>query len=435
MQDFWWRSLWSLLPVAVLCLVVRSLAGDHIAWMVFVLWLLFLLVSHLRHLQHLLAWLKNPDLAALPDASGVWEDTFVELYQELRRHSRSQTQLTTALERLQQAAGALPDGVVVLNSADQIEWCNSKAENQLGLNLVQDEGQPIAYLVRQSEFATYLEDFNHGEPIKLKTPRNPNISLELQLVPFGEFQKLLICRDITHLEKIENMRRDFIADVSHELRTPLTVVVGFLETLKDIEGAVPDDLRHYFDLMEIQASRMRTLVEDLLTLSQLESSTHLSQEQEVEMQGMLTALINDAQGLSNGKHRISLGKVDSEWTAYGSLEELRSAFGNLVSNAIRYTPENGEIVISWQRKGDQGIFSVKDSGIGIEPQHISRLTERFYRVDRSRSRETGGTGLGLSIVKHILTRHQAKLEIQSEFGKGSIFSAALPAARVHKLNK
>lgn len=399
---------------------------------VLALWILFLLAHNLIHTRNLMRWLKNPSLESLPSASGVWEDVFAELYQELRRHSRSKTQLTTALERLQQAASALPDGVVVLNAADQIEWCNNKAERQLGLNLAQDEGQPIAYLVRQSEFASYLEDFNYGEPIKLRTSRNPDVSLALQLVPFGEYQKLLICRDITHLEKIETMRRDFIADVSHELKTPLTVILGFLETLGDIEGAVPESLSHYFDLMETQAGRMRTLVEDLLTLSQLESSSKLAQEQEIEMSGMLNALLSEAQGLSAGKHRIALGEMQTGLGLYGSVEELRSALSNLVSNAIRYTPEHGEIWIHWQQKGEEGAFSVQDSGIGIEPEHIPRLTERFYRVDRSRSRETGGTGLGLSIVKHILTRHQAHLEIQSEISKGSTFSAVFPAERVRK---
>jgi two-component system phosphate regulon sensor histidine kinase PhoR len=433
LQDFWWRSLWSLLPVGLLCLILWPLVGSKIALLVFVLWLLLLLVTHLRHLRHLMRWLKSPSLESLPNASGVWEDAFAELYQELRRYNRSKTQLITALDRLQQAAGALPDGLVVLNGADQIEWCNSKAEQQLGLSLVKDEGHPIAFLIRQSEFASYLEDFNCSQPIRLRASRTPDISLELQLVPFGEYQKLLLCRDITHLEKIETMRRDFIADVSHELKTPLTVILGFLETLKDIEGAVPEGLTHYFDLMETQAGRMRTLVEDLLTLSQLESSSKLAQEQEIEMGGVLKSLLSEAQGLSAGKHRIALGEVEAGLNLYGSAEELRSAFSNLVSNAIRYTPEQGEIWMHWQLKGEEATFCVQDSGLGIEPQHISRLTERFYRVDRSRSRDTGGTGLGLSIVKHILTRHHASLVIQSKLGVGSSFSAVFPAERVRKV--
>ena len=357
---------------------------------------------------------------------------FASLYQELRRHSRNETQLILALEHLQQAAGALPDGVVVLNETDQIEWCNPIAERQLDLNLAQDTGQPISYLLRQSEFSTYLNARSYSEPLTLKALRNPDTTLELQLVPFGSNQKLLICRDITHLEKIETMRRDFVANVSHELRTPLTVVGGFLETLKDIEGAVPVNLRHYFDLMEEQTGRMRNLVEDLLTLSQLESSQNLLHESDIDIPSLIATVQKEAGNLSAGRHHITIEHVDAGLKLHGNADELHSAFGNLVNNAIRYTPDGGEIRLNWRLRDREAVFSVQDTGIGIEPQHLTRLTERFYRVDRSRSRETGGTGLGLSIVKHILTRHQAKLEITSEFGKGSTFSAVFSPGRVVK---
>jgi two-component system phosphate regulon sensor histidine kinase PhoR len=326
----------------------------------------------------------------------------------------------------------LPDGVVLLDGSDKIEWCNTTAENQLGLALKQDHGQPISYLVRHTDFITYLRDQDYSEPIKLKSWRNPEVTLEIQLVPFGANQKLLICRDITQLEKLEHMRRDFIANVSHELRTPLTVVGGFLETLMDMDGKMPKEIRNYFNLMQEQTARMRHLVEDLLTLSQLENSQTVPQDMEIDVEALLASVMNEARSLSNGRHRLSLD-MDPGLCLTGAMEELHSAFGNLVSNAVRYTPENGEITLSWKLRGQEGVFSVRDTGIGIEQQHIDRLTERFYRVDRSRSRETGGTGLGLSIVKHILTRHQARLEIQSEPGKGSTFSAVFPKARlVHK---
>ena len=431
MQDFWWRTTWPLLPATILCLILWPTAGAVTALLTFCLSLCALLTLHLFNLRKLLIWLKKPDLNNIPEGNGVWDDTFANLYQELRQHSRSETQLMTALERLQQAAGALPDGVVVLNETDQIAWCNPTAERQLGLNLTQDAGQPISYLVRQTEFSAYLSAQNYSEPLALKSARNPDISLELQLVPFGENQKLLICRDITHLEKIETMRRDFVANVSHELRTPLTVVGGFLETLNDIEGAVPENLRHYFDLMQDQTGRMRNLVEDLLTLSQLESSQSLPQETTIDIQALLATVQAEGQNLSAGRRQqVLIEYIDSSVNLRGNQDELHSAFGNLVNNAIRYTPEGGEIRLRWQLCDKDAVFSVQDTGIGIEPQHIARLTERFYRVDRSRSRETGGTGLGLSIVKHILTRHQARLEIQSEFGKGSTFSAVFPAERV-----
>lgn len=242
---------------------------------------------------------------------------------------------------------------------------------------------------------------------------------------------------MTQLEKVDVMRRDFIANVSHELRTPLTVVGGFLETLSDMEGAVPENLKHYFTMMQEQTGRMRRIIEDLLTLSTIESNTGSPNNCEIEMRSLLQIILNDATGLSQGlnktKHTIHLD-ADPTLNLSGALEELRSAFSNLVSNAIRYTPESdthgrGEISISWGLRDGQPVFSVSDTGIGIEQKHIDRLTERFYRVDRSRSRETGGTGLGLSIVKHILIRHQAKLEISSEIGVGSTFSAVFPKAR------
>jgi len=428
-QDFRWRLLWLAVPTVLLCLMLWPLSASEAALVLLVLAVSAYLARHLYWLGKLQTWLKNPELATIPVGAGVWEDVFAALFQELRRQTRSQTQLSSALERFQRAASALPDGVVLLNDASQIEWCNPPAELQLGLNLAQDAGQPIGYLVRQIEFITYLQAHNYQEPLKLKSLRNPDIILEIQLVPFGDNQKLLLCRDISPLEKLDTMRRDFIANVSHELRTPLTVVGGFLETLQDMDGGVPQGTRHYFELMQEQTLRMRRLVEDLLTLSQLESSQNVLQENEIDVPSLLHMAMAEAQSLSAGRHRISL-QAEASLHLKGATEELHSAFGNLASNAIRYTPEGGDIRMVWQARGAEAVFSVSDSGIGIEPEHISRLTERFYRVDRSRSRATGGTGLGLSIVKHILTRHQAKLEIQSEAGKGSTFSAVFPAARL-----
>lgn len=432
MQDIRWRALWLGIPLVFICLILWAAFSAVTALLFFSIAVLAYLVSHLYWLHKLLTWFKKPELSSMPLGRGIWEDVFAAIYHEQRRHSRSQTQLSSVLDRFRHAASALPDGVVLLNGSDQIEWCNPTAERQLGLQLSHDAGQPLAYLVRHTDFTRYLQEQDYSEPIKLKSWRNPEITLEIQLVPFGTNQKLLICRDISQLEKLEHMRRDFIANVSHELRTPLTVVGGFLESLSDMEGAVPDNMRNYFDLMQEQTSRMRHLVEDLLALSQLESSVNLPQDIEVEVAPLLNRIVQEAQSLSNGRHQISLD-ADPSLCLTGAAQELHSAFGNLVSNAVRYTPDGGSIRISWKPRGQDAVFSVQDSGIGIEKQHIDRLTERFYRVDRSRSRETGGTGLGLSIVKHILARHQALLEIQSEPGKGSTFSVVFPKARiVHK---
>ena len=318
---------------------------------------------------------------------------------------------------------------MLLDDDNKIEWCNKPAEHQLGLSLKQDLNQPIVYLLRNTEFIQYLKHHVDIEPIKLKSWIESDVTLEIQLVAFGSNQKLLVSRDISQVEKLEHMRRDFIANVSHELRTPLTVVGGFLETLSDMDGAVPDGLKSYFGMMEDQTSRMRLLIEDLLALSQLESGATSPDEAELDVPALLNTILNESKSLSNGRHTITL-EADQTLALLGSNQELHSAFGNLVSNAIRYTPDGGSIAMKWEEINQQAVFSVTDTGLGIEQQHIDRLTERFYRVDRSRSRETGGTGLGLSIVKHILSRHQGRLEITSEFGKGSTFKAVFPKSRI-----
>ena len=333
------------------------------------------------------------------------------------------------IDRFRRAAEAIPDGVIVLDENHAIEWANPRACEQLGLDAAKDRGKQIVNLVRQPEFLTYVAAGDYAESVTVTVVGARRRVLSLQLVPFGTRESLLLSHDVTQLEAVARMRRDFIANVSHELRTPLTVVGGFLESLMDMEGAVPKDMRNYFSMMQEQTSRMRHLVEDLLALSQLESSVSMPADSEVNIASLLDLVLHEAQGLSGGRHRLALHVEPDLWLT-GATEELHSAFGNLVSNAIRYTPEGGEIEMSWKADGAEAVFSVRDTGIGIEPQHIARLTERFYRVDRSRSRETGGTGLGLSIVKHILARHQARLEIQSEPGLGSTFSVVFPQARV-----
>lgn len=432
MQDIRWKAFWLALSLTFFCLILWAITDAATALVVFALAVSAYLAGHLYWLHKLLQWFRKPELSTMPLGAGIWEDVFAAIYHQQRRYSRSQAQLSSALERFRHAASALPDGVVLLNHGDKIEWCNTTAETYLGLALPQDTGQPITYLVRHTDFIHYLQDQDYSEPIKLKSWVNPELTLEIQLVSFGGNQKLLICRDVSQKEKLEHMRRDFIANVSHELRTPLTVVGGFLETFMDMDGKIPKETRNYFNMMQEQTARMRHLVEDLLTLSQLENSAVIPQETEINVASLLSTVMNEARSLSNGRHRLELD-ADPGLCLVGATEELHSAFGNLVSNAIRYTPDGGEITLTWKLSEQEGIFSVTDTGIGIEQQHIDRLTERFYRVDRSRSRETGGTGLGLSIVKHILTRHQARLEIKSEPGQGSTFSAVFPKARlVHK---
>ena len=431
MSEFWSRFLGTFALLAFIALVVWPIAGAVWALLVLSLGLLGQLIFHLRQLQQLNQWLANPQVRAVPEGSGVWEDTFVALYHLARRQSVSQQQLSKALARFQRAGEAMPDGVVMLDANDQIEWFNPIAADQFGLNPGTDVGNPITYLLRQSQFNEYITAHNYSEPLVMKSTRSPDATLAIQLVPFGEDLKLLISRDITRFEQVETMRRDFIANVSHELRTPLTVVGGFLESLEDYTDLSEEDRAHFFQLMRDQTLRMQRLVEDLLTLSRLESAANPLQEENVWIPQLLQQLQTEAQSLSQGRHQINL-EVSSDSGLFGSESELRSALGNLISNAVRYTPQGGEILVRWTVENDEGRFSVKDSGIGIEAQHIPRLTERFYRIDRSRSRETGGTGLGLSIVKHVLTRHQARLEINSVVGQGSTFSAIFPASRMVK---
>lgn len=429
MQDIRWKAFWLILSLSFICLIVWAAEDAETALITFAVGITLYLFNHLFWINKLVTWYNKPSLSTIPQGNGIWEDVFATIYHEQRKHSRSQSQLSSALDRFRHAASALPDGVVLLDDDDKIEWCNKPAEMQLGLSLKQDLAQPIVYLLRNTDFIQYLKHHVDIDPIKLKSWINPEVTLEIRLVAFGSNQKLLISRDVSQVEKLDLMRRDFIANVSHELRTPLTVVGGFLETLEDMDGAIPEATRGYFTMMQDQTNRMRLLIEDLLTLSQLESGSTAPDEAELDVNALLNMIMNEAKGLSNGRHTITLD-ADPSLALVASSQELHSAFSNLVSNAIRYTPEGGSISLKWEERNHEAVFSVTDTGLGIEQKHIDRLTERFYRIDRSRSRETGGTGLGLSIVKHILSRHQARLEIQSEFGKGSTFSTVFPKSRM-----
>ena len=433
MLDTRWKAGLFLCALSAICLFIWLISSATAALTIFSIGLLVYLFGHIIWLHQLHTWFKNPTLKTIPEGSGAWQDVFTALLQYERNNISNQSKLNSALERFSLATSAMPDGLVILSASNEVEWCTPHAENQLGLNLSKDKNLPIVNLLRDSHFIAYLYNGDYSEPFKLKSWRDPDVTFEIQLIPFANNQKLLISRDMTQLEKVDVMRRDFIANVSHELRTPLTVVGGFLETLSDMEGAVPDTLKTYFAMMQEQTSRMRRIIEDLLTLSSIESNSEAPDEHEIDMTNLVKSLQNDAIGLSQTlyktKHRITLD-INQTINLTGAQDELHSAFSNLVSNAVRYTPKGGEVLITWHLVNEQPVFAVRDTGIGIEQQHIDRLTERFYRVDRGRSRESGGTGLGLSIVKHILIRHQAKLEISSEIGVGSTFSVVFPKARV-----
>jgi len=361
----------------------------------------------------------------VPEGTGAWDEALAALYRLERDSAKREDGLADALARMRRAVQALPDGVVILDDANHIEWFNRTAASQLQLDTQVDLGQNIANLVREPQFVEYLEA---PEDIPVRITRGHGIALSLRVIPYGQSQKMLLSRDVTQFERVDAMRRDFVANVSHELRTPLTVLVGFLETLQNLKLDAQRQ-RDYLGMMQEQAARMQRIIEDLLTLSALDSAPPATGEKRIAVRLMLERLKGDAEALSSGKHVINLN-VDAANDLLGVEGELASAFGNLVSNAIRYTPAGGTVTLAWREGSDGARFSVEDTGIGIEAEHIPRLTERFYRVDRSRSRETGGTGLGLAIAKHALARHDATLEIQSEPGKGSRFTARFPARRL-----
>ncbi|MDT8364247.1 MAG: phosphate regulon sensor histidine kinase PhoR [Nitrosomonas sp.] len=424
------KSLFGVVWLIIVALIIWTVSDAVAALIVFSAGLAGLMIHHHYNLYRLDKWLRSNDISYLdaPDGPGAWGIVFVRVARLLRRHQNELHRLDHALDRLHRATSAMPEGVVILGDTDQVEWCNLAAEAHLGLSLKLDAGQNITRIVRQIQFIDYLNSDDFSKPVMLKLSREEEVFLSLQLVPYGDSEKLLISRDITRFEKIEIMRRDFIANVSHELRTPLTVIGGFLETLLD-SGKLSGMEQNALELMSRQATRMHRLIEDLLTLSRLENSQKPPKEDKIDIARLLRGIYQEAQSLSSGRHEIGLN-ITSEAGVLGNEDELRSAFSNLVSNAVRYTPQGGNIALHWIREGEAGVFFVQDSGIGIEPSHIPRLTERFYRVDRGRSRETGGTGLGLAIVKHILSHHQASLEIASKPGHGSIFKIRFPASRM-----
>ena len=366
----------------------------------------------------------------LPPPSGFWEEVFFRLQRLVGNLKQQIRVIEQQHARFIEAFQASPNGIVMLDDQDQIEWCNAIAERFFGLNFRRDAMQRINFLIRRPEFVQYLNRRQFEEPLLLeRMGSDTSLSLLLQAFPFGDKRHLLLVQDVTDLQKADAMRRDFVANVSHEMRTPITVLMGFLETLQslDLEKSQRDQ---YFDMMTAQAQRMKSLVEDLLTLANLESNTLPAPMQAVQIPTMMALLKNDAQALSQGRHALNFESTTS-CTILGDERELLSAFSNLVSNAIRYTPDTGTISAKWcVNPAGQGEFSVTDTGPGISSEHLPRLTERFYRVDRSRSRDTGGTGLGLAIVKHIANRHQAQLIIESIAGKGSTFTLRFPKERV-----
>ncbi|HJV85586.1 MAG TPA: phosphate regulon sensor histidine kinase PhoR [Noviherbaspirillum sp.] len=426
------RRLLFWIPVALRLLLV--VAGAGIVWYFFgpvvalaamLGAMVVMLVTQLHYLYQLSDWLDNPGSARLPDGWGAWTDIFSRLYKLRRDDEKNQAELAEWLARFRQAMSLLPDGVVIMDDVLFLEWCNPAAERHLGLELARDKGMRVTNLIRTPSFIDYVVLGRYEQPLTLNLRER---KLIVQIIPFESRRQILVTHDVTDAERVDMMRRDFIANASHELRTPLTVINGFLEIAYAQPNLELQTRMSHLKLMIEQGQRMQNLVEDMLTLTRLESVEHPLRPERVDIRTLLEQIRQEALALSAGRHQVSL-EIDGP-DIRGSADELRSAFGNLASNAVRYTPEHGSIALTWKMTEEGPRFTVKDTGIGIRLEHIARLTERFYRVDKSRSRETQGTGLGLAIVKHVLLRHDAALEIESEPGKGSTFTVKFPKKAV-----
>jgi two-component system phosphate regulon sensor histidine kinase PhoR len=421
-------ALLRLVALGAVALVLGFLVGPRFGLWFALLASVALLAFHMFYLALLGAWLERPSLSTIPNGLGTWAEVFARLYRARRASDANERRLADNEERFRRTISALPEGIALIDASFQIEWCNPVAEKHLGISLRGDQGLRLTNLVRDPEFVAYMTSADFERPLLFRPLASPGLALSVIVVEFEPARSIVVTRDITQTERVDAMRRDFVANVSHELRTPLTVVNGFLETLLDSPLPLDDVRRHHLQLMNDQAQRMNRLVEDLLMLSRLESQENVLADEDVDVPQLVEEVGAEARALSRGRHTISV-ECGAE-RVRGSRDELRSAFGNLVSNAIRYTPDGGRIALRWRAAADGVVFEVEDSGIGIAADHIPRLTERFYRVDKSRSRETGGTGLGLAIVKHVVVRHQGRLDVQSQIGVGSTFSVWLPRARL-----
>ena len=387
-----------------------------------------------------LSWVRSSDILQAPDQSGIWGDLADRVRRLLKQKDLELRASEENLRQFLSAIQASPNGVVLLDSQWHIVWSNRTASQHLGIDPEKDVYQLIGYLLRNPAFSAYARSSLYEKEIVIEGRENRSDypqKIAVQVFPYGDGRKLLLSRDITALEQAEVMRRDFVANVSHEIRTPLTVLVGFVETLQNLKLS-ENEIQDFLKLMSQQALRMQTLVQDLLTLSQLEGSPLPSNSEWHDFDTLWQSCYTEANGLMHVLHQkdgsthtlqFDLPQELQAHQISGSLEEIKSAFTNLVSNALRYTPSTGAVKAFCSLKNGHFEFSVKDTGVGISPEHLPRLTERFYRVDRSRSRDTGGTGLGLAIVKHVVQRHGGHLRIESKLNLGSCFTLEFPASR------
>lgn len=429
-QPKYWLSLIKKIVVLYAPFVlVSALLGD---------WRIGLIIGLVYHIfwfynqqQRLQDWLWNDRSLIPPQGTGTWEHIFNGIYRLQQRHRTRRRELANVIRRFREGAEALPDAAVVCRNDGSIIWCNKLATQCLGFRWPEDSGQNISNLIRHPSFVRFLRKRNFDEPLTMPSPINDEKILEVRAMLYADDQFMLVVRDITHLKNVENMRKNFVANVSHELRTPLTVLKGYLEMLEE-DVPPPARWKKMQQVMLEQTLRMDSLVNQLLTLSRIEAAVDIDRQHIVDIPKLLVLLQDEAKALSGSMRHELIFNCDKNLMIYGDEDQIRSAMTNLVYNAIKYTPAGRKISVSWTRVIDSACFAVKDEGDGIPLEHISRLTDRFYRVDKARSRNTGGSGLGLAIVKHALSHHDSMLEIESELGHGSRFSFTIPPNLVVK---
>ena len=428
MQDIRWSTFWFLLLEIFIYFIISSIFSQKLAVVIVLATLIIFILIHIYWIYKLSNWVESPSLKNLPNGTGIWQNIFAKLYRTYRQQKKSQTQLTTTLDQFIQAAEAINDGIVGVNEDNEILWSNKKAQKMLNINPKKDYNQPINYIFRNSDLSNYLIKENYEDSINIHNANN-KLDIEIKATFFSENHKLITCRDLTSLKKIQNLRKDFVSNFSHELKTPLTVISGFLETLED-RKKIDVQSKKIISLMSEQAHRMKKLIDDLLLLSNVESDYLQNRSEKVIMRDIFKKIKNEVSFIDQQQHKISYS-LNNEINIYGSSTEIYSAFINLLTNAIRYTDKKGEITVSWNKINNDAIFQVADTGIGIPEKHLKRITERFYRVDEDRSRESGGTGLGLSIVKNIMHQHQGEIRVASEINSGSSFKLIFPSERIY----
>lgn len=433
-----YSSLWTFakqdLRLLIFFLVIAGFIGLGIEqfWICIFIGFLAFFATQMRSLYLVNDWIANRPYDVPPNLHGIWGALLFNVYRSQRQERIVQAEMVGLIDRAQSSLVALAEAVVLIDDNHQIEWWNPAAERLLGIQPL-DRGRNILTILRQPAFIEYFHHIDQApDGLKIKSNVLDEHYVQVKMTRFGGESRLLVAHDMTRMHNLEQMRKDFVDNISHELRTPLTVLSGYIETFTDQEDMNPR-WKRAFEQMQSQTRRMNALVNDLLLLSRLENEKTIAKNQIIDMPSLMNQLFDDAHAYNiDYGHTLNLN-IDSHCDLIGSDMELASAFSNLITNAIKYTPKGGTITIGWHDDGEHGYFSVQDTGIGIDPKHLPRLTERFYRVDSARSRQTGGTGLGLAIVKHVLMQHNAHLEVESKENSGSTFKAVFPKERLYSL--